>query len=123
LYSHAGVFCCPSIYEPFGIINLEAMACEKPVVASAVGGIPEVVMEDETGFLVPVDQYEEAPFTPKDPERYAQDLAERINQLMRDPALRQPMGEAGRRRAEELFSWSAIAKQTKELYEKVVKEA
>jgi glycogen synthase len=123
LYSHAGVFCCPSIYEPFGIINLEAMACEKPVVASAVGGIPEVVMEDETGFLVSVDQYKEAPFTPKNPEQYAQDLAERINQLMRDPALRQPMGEAGRRRAEELFSWSAIAKQTKVLYEKVIEES
>lgn len=121
LYSHAGVFCCPSIYEPFGIINLEAMACEKPVVASAVGGIPEVVVDDETGLLVPVDQYDEAPFTPKDPEKYAQDLAERINQLMRDPALRQPMGEAGRRRAEELFSWTAIAQRTKALYEAVVK--
>jgi starch synthase len=96
------------------------MACEKPVVASAVGGIPEVVVEDETGFLVPVDQYEEAPFTPKDPEQFAQDLAERINQLMRDPALRQPMGEAGRVRVEELFSWATIAKRTKELYEKVV---
>ena len=123
LYSHAGVFCCPSIYEPFGIINLEAMACEKPVVASAIGGIPEVVVEDETGFLVPVEQYEEAPFAPKDPKQFAHDLAERINQLMRDPALRQPMGEAGRRRAEELFSWTAIAKRTNALYEKVVKDA
>jgi glycogen synthase len=120
LYSQAGVFCCPSIYEPFGIINLEAMSCEIPVVASAVGGIPEVVVEDETGFLVPVDQYEEAPFSPKAPEQFAQDLAERINQLMRDPALRQPMGEAGRRRVEELFSWATIAKRTKGLYEKVV---
>ena len=99
------------------------MACEKPVVASAVGGIPEVVVEDETGFLVPVDQYEDAPFTPKHPEQFAQELAERINQLMRDPALRQPMGEAGRRRAEELFSWAAIAQRTKALYEKVVEEA
>ena len=99
------------------------MACEKPVVASAVGGIPEVVVEDETGFLVPVDQYEDAPFTPKHPEQFAQELAERINQLMRDPALRQPMGEAGRRRAEELFSWTAIAKRTKALYEKTVEEA
>ncbi len=123
LYSHCGVFCCPSIYEPFGIINLEAMACEKPVVASAVGGITEVVVEDETGFLVPVEQYEEAPFAPKDPEKFAKDLAERINQLMRDPALRQPMGEAGRRRAEELFSWGAIAKRTTALYEKVVADA
>ncbi len=120
LYSHAGVFCCPSIYEPFGIINLEAMACEVPVVASAVGGIPEVVVEDETGFLVPVDQYEEAPFTPKIPDQFAQDLAERINQLMRDPALRKPMGQAGRRRVEKLFSWTAIAEQTKRLYDTVL---
>ena len=120
LYSHAGVFCCPSIYEPFGIINLEAMACEVPVVASAVGGIPEVVVEDETGFLVPVDQYEETPFTPKDPDQFAQDLADRLNQLMRDPALRIPMGLAGRRRAEELFSWAAIARRTKALYEQVL---
>jgi len=123
LYSHAGVFCCPSIYEPFGIINLEAMACEVPVVASAVGGIPEVVVEDATGFLVPVDQFEEAPFSPKNPEQFAQELAERINQLMRDPALRKPMGEAGRRRAEELFSWMAIAQRTKALYGKVVEAA
>ena len=120
LYSHAGVFCCPSIYEPFGIINLEAMACEVPVVASAVGGIPEVVVEDETGFLVPVDQQEEAPFAPKDPDRFAQELADRINQLMRDPALREPMGQAGRRRAEELFGWDKIAKRTKALYETVL---
>lgn len=120
LYSHAGVFCCPSIYEPFGIINLEAMACEVPVVGSAVGGIPEVVVEDETGFLVPVDQLEEAPFTPKDPERFAQDLADRLNQLMRDPELRAPMGKAGRRRAEELFGWDKIAKRTKALYETVL---
>ena len=120
LYSHAGVFCCPSIYEPFGIINLEAMACEVPVVASAVGGIPEVVVEDETGFLVPVDQHEEAPFTPKDPERFAQDLADRINQLMRDPQLREPMGKAGRQRVEERFCWDKIAKRTQALYEKVL---
>jgi glycogen synthase len=120
LYSHAGVFCCPSIYEPFGIINLEAMACELPVVASAVGGIPEVVVEDETGFLVPVDQFEESPFSPKDPDQFAQDLADRMNQLMRDPELRQPMGKAGRRRAEELFGWDKIATRTKALYEKVL---
>jgi glycosyltransferase involved in cell wall biosynthesis len=96
------------------------MACEVPVVASAVGGIPEVVVEDETGFLVPVDQYEESPFTPKDPERFAQDLADRINQLMRDPQLREPMGQAGRRRVEELFGWDKIAKRTQKLYETVV---
>jgi len=120
MYSHAGVFCCPSIYEPFGIINLEAMACEVPVVATAVGGIPEVVEDEVTGLLVPLDQYRESPFTPKVPEVFAQDLADRINQLMRDPDLRVPMGQAGRRRAEERFSWEAIAKRTHQLYKRVL---
>jgi starch synthase len=123
MYSHAGVFCCPSIYEPFGIINLEAMACEVPVVATAVGGIPEVVVDEVTGLLVPLDQHPEAPFTPKNPEGFAQDLADRINQLMRDPALRLPMGQAGRLRAEELFSWESIAKRTKDLYAQVLATA
>ena len=109
LYSHAAVFCCPSIYEPFGIINLEAMACETAVVASAVGGIKEVVVEGETGFLVPLEQMSESPFEAKDPERFARDLAERVNQLIADPALRERFGRAGRKRAEEKFGWSAIA--------------
>ena len=120
LYSHAAVFCCPSIYEPFGLINLEAMACETPVVASAVGGIPEVVVDGETGFLVPVDQLSESPFTPKDPEQFAQDLAEPINRLMADPKLQSRMAKAGRRRAKESFSWATIARQTKSLYESLV---
>jgi starch synthase len=115
-YSHAAVFCCPSIYEPFGIINLEAMACETAVVASAVGGIKEVVVDGETAFLVPLDQMKESPFMPLDPEKFSRDLAERINQLMRNPALREKFGKAGRRRAEEMFSWSAIAEKTKALY-------
>jgi alpha-maltose-1-phosphate synthase len=119
LYSHAAVFCCPSIYEPFGIINLEAMACETPVVASAVGGIKEVVVHGETGFLVPLEQMKESPFEPVNPEQFAHDLAARINQLMADPKLREKFGMAGRKRAEEEFSWSAIAQQTKQLYEKV----
>ena len=85
LYSHAAVFCCPSIYEPFGIINLEAMACETAVVASAVGGIKEVVVDGETGFLVPLEQMQESPFEATDPERFARDLAARINELMADP--------------------------------------
>src|SRR3954466_603416 len=89
LYSHAAVFCCPSIYEPFGIINLEAMACETAVVASAVGGIKEVVVEGETGYLVPLHQMTESPFEATHPELYARDLAERINQLMADPAKRE----------------------------------
>jgi alpha-maltose-1-phosphate synthase len=116
LYSHAAVFCCPSIYEPFGIINLEAMACEIPVVASAVGGIKEVVIDGETGFLVPLEQMKKSPFEPVNPEKFARDLAMRINQLMADPKLREKFGKAGRKRAEEKFSWSAIAQKTKTLY-------
>jgi len=101
LYSNASVFCCPSIYEPFGIINLEAMACETAVVATAVGGIKEVVVDGETGFLVPIDQMNESPFEPRDPEEFARDLAARINQLMADPPLCGKFGRAGRKRAEE----------------------
>lgn len=120
LYSHASVFCCPSIYEPFGIINLEAMACETAVVATAVGGIKEVVVDGETGFLVPIDQMDESPFEPRDPDRFARDLAARINQLMADPALCEKLGRAGRKRAEEKFGWPAIALQTKALYERLL---
>ena len=119
LYSHAAVFCCPSIYEPFGIINLEAMACETAVVASAVGGIKEVVVDGETGFLVPLEQRKETPFEPLNPEKFSRDLAARINQLMQDRNLREKFGRAGRKRAEEKFSWSKIAQQTKELYERI----
>jgi alpha-maltose-1-phosphate synthase len=116
LYSHAAVFCCPSIYEPFGIINLEAMACETAVVASAVGGIKEVVVDGETGFLVPLEQMKESPFEPLHPERFSRDLAARINRLMKDPQLREKFGKAGRRRAEAKFSWTAIARETNALY-------
>ena len=121
LYSNASVFCCPSIYEPFGIINLEAMACETAVVATAVGGIKEVVVDGETGFLVPIDQMNESPFEPRDPEEFARDLAARINQLMKDRHLREKFGKAGRKRAEENFSWSAIAEKTKALYKSLLK--
>ena len=117
LYSHASVFCCPSIYEPFGIINLEAMACETAVVASAVGGIKEVVVDGETGFLVPLKQMQESPFEPLDPEEFSRDLAAKINELMKDRHLQEKFGKAGRKRAEERFSWSAIAGKTKALYE------
>jgi starch synthase len=120
LYSHAAVFCCPSIYEPFGIINLEAMACETAVVASAVGGIKEVVVQGETGYLVPLDQDDESPFEARNPDQFARDLAGRINELMADLALRERMGKAGRRRALELFSWGAIAAQTRDLYAQLV---
>ena len=117
LYSQAAIFICPSIYEPFGIINLEAMACETAVVASAVGGIKEVVVDGETGFLVPLDQTNESPFEATNPERFARDLAARVNELMRNPQLRERFGKAGRGRAEEKFSWFAIAGKTKALYE------
>jgi glycogen synthase len=116
LYAHAAVFCCPSIYEPFGIINLEAMACGTAVVASAVGGIKEVVVDGETGFLVPLEQMEESPFEPLHPEKFSRDLAARINQLMKDRQLREKFGRAGRKRAKEYFSWNEIAGETIALY-------
>ncbi len=120
LYSHAAVFCCPSIYEPFGIINLEAMACETAVVASAVGGIKEVVVDGETGFLVPLEQMKES-FEPKNPAQFERDLAMRIDVLMADPEMRSRFGRAGRKRAAEKFGWPAIAAQTKQLYETLQK--
>src|SRR6202048_798753 len=120
LYSHAAVFCCPSIYEPFGIINLEAMACETAVVASAVGGIKEVVVNGETGYLVPLEQMQESPFEPVDPDKFSRDFAEKINELMRDEHLRQKFGKAGRKRAVEKFSWSTIAAETKKMYESLL---
>ena len=116
LYSHAAVFCCPSVYEPFGIINLEAAACETPVVASAVGGIPEVVVDGETGLLVPVELSIDDPMSPVDPDRFELNLAGAINALMADPSTREVMGRAARRRAVERFGWDAIARQTADLY-------
>ncbi|MEX0709916.1 MAG: glycogen synthase [Chloroflexota bacterium] len=120
LYSHAAVFVCPSVYEPFGITNLEAMACATPVVASAVGGIPEVVVDGETGVLVPVEMSPGEPMSPVDPDRFARDLAAAINALVADPARRVAMGLAGRRRATETFSWSSVADRTIELYGSLV---
>jgi glycogen synthase len=120
LYSHASVFCCPSIYEPFGIINLEAMACETAVVASAVGGIKEVVLPGETGWLVPLAQMTESPFEALHPEVFAHDLAMRINELMADPAKCAEFGAAGRKRAVEMFSWGAIARQVHALYARLL---
>jgi glycogen synthase len=116
LYSHAAVFCCPSVYEPFGIINLEAMACGTPVVATATGGILEVVVNGETGLLVPIEQAGGASFEPIDPPRFSHDLATGINRLLADPGLRERMGKAGRQRAEQVFSWDAIARRTIDLY-------
>ena len=121
LYSNARVFCCPSVYEPFGIINLEAMACRAPVVASATGGIKEVVVDGETGYLVPFDQDPATSF-PIDPEKFARDLAARLNLLLEDPERCQRFGDAGRKRVEEIFSWTAIAHQTIALYDRLIEE-
>ena len=121
LYSNCRVFCCPSVYEPFGIINLEAMACGAPVVASAVGGILEVVVDGVTGCLVP---FAPDPVTgfPVDGDKFARDLAKQIAELMADPALCARFGAAGRKRVEETFAWEAIAAQTVELYRSLVKK-
>ncbi|MFY9243514.1 MAG: glycogen synthase [Polaribacter sp.] len=116
LYSHADVFCCPSIYEPFGIINIEAMACDTAVVASAVGGIKEVVVHGETGLLIPVEQQKSAPFEPVNPDKFARDLANGINELINNPELRKSMAKKGRKRVEDYFDWISIAKQVEELY-------
>jgi len=116
LYSHADVFCCPSIYEPFGIINIEAMACNTAVVASAVGGIKEVVLDGETGILVPLKQQTEAPFEPINPDKFSRDLANGVNTVIADKVLRTSMAKKGRQRVEDYFDWIAIAKQTEALY-------
>ncbi|HEV2133595.1 MAG TPA: glycogen synthase [Terracidiphilus sp.] len=121
LYSHARVFCCPSVYEPFGIINLEAMACGAAVVASATGGIKEVVVDGETGFLVPFEQDPVTSF-PVDAEKFARDLGSRLTELLRDEEKCGRFGAAGRRRAEEIFGWRAIAKQTIGLYQKLLEQ-
>jgi starch synthase len=119
LLSHATVFACPSIYEPLGIVNLEAMACETAVVASATGGIIEVVVDGETGCLVPLEQ-EPGSIEPVDPSRFASAFASRINQLIADPALAERMGRAGRARAVEHFAWPAIAEQTEAAYARLL---
>jgi starch synthase len=116
LYSHAAVFCCPSVYEPFGIINLEAMACSCPVVAGRIGGIPEVVTDGSEGVLVPLELRLDEPMAPVDAGAYERALAAAINGLIADAPRRVAMGEAGRRRAVEQFSWAAIAGQTVDLY-------
>ena len=108
LYSHAAVFVCPSVYEPFGLINLEAMACETPVVASAVGGILEVVEDGKTGLLVP----------PGHPE----ELAEALGRVLDNPALGRSLGQAGRRRVEAQFSWASVAERTEHIYADAIAE-
>ncbi|MEU8331302.1 glycogen synthase [Micromonospora sp. NPDC048839] len=117
--THATVFVCPSIYEPMGIVNLEAMACETAVVATATGGIPEVVADGETGLLVPIEQVSDGSGTPLEPGKFVADLASAINALLADPARTGRFGLAGRRRAVENFSWDAIAGQTLDVYRSV----
>ena len=116
LLTAATAFACPSIYEPLGIVNLEAMACETAVVATATGGIPEVVVDGETGLLVPIEQATDGTGTPLDPERYVADFAAALNEVLADPARAEAMGRAGRQRAIEAFSWAAIAERTTTIY-------
>jgi glycosyltransferase involved in cell wall biosynthesis len=123
LYSQAALFVCPSVYEPFGIINLEAMACGTPVVASAVGGIREVVVPGETGLLVPFESRGGTDFEPKDAERFARDLAEAVNSLQDDPQRRAAMGQRARERVERFFSWPSVARRTCDFYRELVEAA
>jgi starch synthase len=116
LLSAATVFACPSVYEPLGIVNLEAMACEVPVVATATGGIPEVVVHGDTGWLVPIEQVQDGSGIPVDPDRFVADLAEALTDAVSDPARASRMGQEGRRRAIEAFSWSSIGEQTMQVY-------
>jgi starch synthase len=115
LYSNARVFCCPSVYEPFGIINLEAMACETAVVASSTGGIKEVVVDGETGYLVPFEQDPTTSF-PTHPDKFARDLGAKVTELLSDPVKCERFGKTGRKRVEDVFSWTSVAAQTVELY-------
>jgi starch synthase len=110
------VFACPSIYEPLGIVNLEAMACATAVVATATGGIPEVVVDGETGWLVPIEQATDGTGTPLDPDQYVADFAAALIEAVEDSEVARERGLAGRKRAQQSFSWPAIAEQTLEVY-------
>jgi len=121
LLTAASVFVCPSIYEPLGIVNLEAMACETAVVATATGGIPEVVLDGETGLLVPFDPLDDGTQTPRDPAGFARDIADRVDALLADPDLARGYGAAGRRRAVQSFSWESVARSTVEVYRGVTR--
>jgi glycogen synthase len=120
LYSHARVFACPSLYEPFGIINLEAMSCETPVVGSLVGGIPEIIVEGSTGYLIPLESVSRTDFNPADPEAFQKNFAAKINLLLEDEVLATKMGKEGRVRVLKQFSWESIARITFDYYQEVI---
>ena len=120
LYTYATAFVTPSLYEPFGIINLEAMSCGTPVVGSAVGGIPEIIVDGKTGFLVPLEPTSSTNFEPKNPDEFQHALADKLNVLLDNPEMAKKFGEASRQRAIDVFSWKSIAKQTFNFYESVI---
>lgn len=122
LYSLAAIFICPSVYEPFGLINIEAMACETPVIGSAVGGIPEIIVDGETGLLVPFEPCGGANPEPRYPERFSKDLANGVNRLISVPEAAKKMGILARKRVEEVFSWRSVAEQTLAFYKTLTGE-
>ncbi|GAA4388533.1 glycogen synthase [Brevibacterium sp. NPDC049920] len=121
LLTHATTFVCPSVYEPLGIVNLEAMACGAPVVGTATGGIPEVVLDGDTGIIVPIDQLDDGTGTPKDPEAFVRDLAEGLTRMVSDPDRAREMGRRGRQRAVDTFSWEQIGRETVQVYESLLR--
>ena len=118
--SNATTFVCPSVYEPLGIVNLEAMACGAPVVGTATGGIPEVVADHLTGRLVPIEQLDDGTGTPVEPEKFIAELAATLTEVVSNPAAARLMGEAGRRRARDEFSWHSIAARTRAIYQELL---